>query len=69
MVQVLTRRRESVWQCAECLTNELTAGDPTRVSVEIADDEGCGRSAFRRRELLGLAHSDHLREFVEVIAE
>jgi hypothetical protein len=47
----------------------LTAGDPTRISVEIADDEGCWLSAFRRRKLLGLAHSDHLREFVEVIAE
>jgi hypothetical protein len=73
MIQMLSRRRECVRQRTQRLSNELTAGDPTRVCVEIADDEGSGivfaEAAFRDGELPGLVHSDRFCALTEFFAE
>ncbi len=73
MIQMLGRRREGVRQRTQRLSNELTAGDPTRICVEIADNKGSGivfaEAAFRDGELPGLVHSDRFCAFTKFIAE
>jgi hypothetical protein len=69
MIQMLRRGWECVRQCRERRAQKLTAGDPTRIRVEIADDEGCGLLAFYSRELPSLVHTDGLRMAPKLLAK
>ena len=72
MIQMLRRGWERVRERRQGRTQKLTAGDPTRVCVEIADDEGGNgraQAALHGGELPGLAHADGLCAIAKFLAE
>ncbi|NBO65002.1 MAG: hypothetical protein EBU88_09195 [Acidobacteria bacterium] len=72
VIQMLRGGWKCMGQLRKRLADELIAGDPTRICVEIADDEGGNgraQAAFHGGELPGLAHADGLCAISEFLAE